>query len=121
MYSSIAFFMSFLDNEFGKSARDRHQKVDSDVVLYREHDGSLKVVGLEKISAAGLNNFDEFRRRPHGADLKREFGSDLFVIKVVLIYNNRFLIPCLCELHCTLMDDVSEILGDVRRCGLNVW
>lgn len=41
----IAFFKSVLGNDFDKSTKDHRLKVDTNVVLYVEHDGRSKIVG----------------------------------------------------------------------------
>lgn len=86
MSPSIAFLKSFLSNDFARSARDRGLKIDFDVVLYEVLDCGPSAVDLATISGAGVADPDEYHRRPYGIYLNRRSGSDLRVIKIVVIH-----------------------------------
>lgn len=77
----IALFKSFLDNDLGKSAKDRGIHFDTDVVFYRELDSIPKFLGSATISGAGVTDPNEFHRRLHGVDLKSGSDSDLISLK----------------------------------------
>lgn len=57
---SIAFFKSFLDKDFGKSAKDRGLKINADVEFNEKKDGKQNVPGSATMPVAGLTDADEF-------------------------------------------------------------
>lgn len=60
MSSSMAFITFVLCDDFGKSAKDRSQKIDRDVVLYETLDGSPKILVSTAIFGTGVTYPDEF-------------------------------------------------------------
>lgn len=106
MSSSKAFFKSVLHKDFGKFVKDRNLKIDINVVLFEEQDGSPKVIRSVKISGTDVTVPEDSHRPPHGGDLTRWSGSDLIFINAEVIQNDSFPIPCRYELHCTSMYDV---------------
>lgn len=86
-------------NNFDESAKNRGLKIDTKVVLYDGLDGRRKVVGSDTISDAGVTDPNEFKRRLHGVYQNHGSGSDLIVIKAVVIHKDRSLISYPYEFH----------------------
>lgn len=58
-----ASFVSVLGDRFARSREDSGLKVDTGIILYEESDGSSKVVGLVRISAAVVTDLDKLQYR----------------------------------------------------------
>lgn len=87
---SVAFFKSILGNDFSKSAKGGCLKIDTKVILCKQQDETLKVVGSKAFSSTGVTNCDEFHSPFHGVDLTSGSSSDVNVIKACANENNRF-------------------------------
>lgn len=95
----------------------RRKKIVTVVVLYEEQNGTPKDLCSARTFREGLTDLDKFHRCIHVADMNRESGSSLISIHVSVLKNHRFPILYLYDIHCTLMDEVSEILGNVSTHG----
>lgn len=96
-------------------------KIDTDVELYEERDVKPKAGSLAKIFGAGVTDPDKFHRRLYGVDVDRGSGCELFDIKVAVIHKDTGLVFYLSELHCTLMGEDAETLGDMSRYSFYAW
>lgn len=120
MCPPIAFFKYVLGNEWGKSARDRDLKNYIYVVLYEKRGRRPNNLRSATISATGVTARDEFQRHFHGVHLSLAPGSNLIVIKAVVIQKDSFPIPYLHGLHWTTMYDVPKCLEVVSKNGFSV-
>lgn len=117
---SIECLRSVLGNDFGKYAKDRGLKIDTDVVLHEGLHGRPMVVGSATISGTDVSDPDAFQRRLNSVDLSRGSGSVLIVISAVVIHKESFSILYPYEFHWTSMDEVLETLGAVSKYGFYV-
>lgn len=121
IFPSVYFFILFLRIVFGNSAKYHSLKNFTDVIIYEEQDDRTKVVGLEMISSAGMPNLHECQRHLHTVYLNRGSGSDVIVVKAVVIQKKSFTMRYPYELHCSSTEDVPETLPDVSKYGFYAW
>lgn len=64
-------------------------------------------------SVAGVTDHNEIQCRFHGVHLNCGLGSDLVVIKAVVLHKAGFPIRYRNDCHCTLIDEAAGDLGDL--------
>lgn len=121
MWPSIVIFKPDFCTDYRKYAKERGLKIDTDVVLYEEQDGRVKVVGSAAAYGVGGTDPDESQRCFHGFDLKRLSSSDLSVLKAAVIHKDSFSIPYIYRFRWISIYEVKETLADVSKFELYVW
>lgn len=121
MSLSIVFFRSVLSSAFGKSAKDRCFRIDTDVLRHYHHDGRPKSCKLSNNLRASRIEPNDFQRCCYVVNLNCGFSSNLMIIKTVVVHNNSVFILYPYEFHRASMDKVLDILTDLSRYGTYVW
>lgn len=74
-----------LDNDFGRSSKDRSLKTDTNIAVSVEEAGSSRNVCSIRIIFAGVKDPEELQRTCHRIDLNCRLVSDPIVMKAVVI------------------------------------
>lgn len=78
-------------------------------------------MGSAATAGAGEAHPDEFRRERHGVYSNGKSGSDLIIVRAMVIKNHGFLLLHCRNLHGISKEDISKSLQEVFTYGLHVW